>query len=316
MTERTHGVALGSWLAELPDEDLIHLLELRPDLAQPPPGSIAALAARAQARQSVRAATDELDFLRLAVIDALLVLHADTVGVPITKLFALIGERAPEAEVVAALDDLRSRALCWGDSVVQVVAEAGAGLPWHPGQVTLEDTSRTAEQITAAIAEIDDPQRDLLEKLLAGSPLGRTRDAAPGAPPDRPVPRLLAAGLLRQVDDETVILPRAVGQVLRYEQPDPVQLVAPGPAISQTTPGRRCRRRGCCHRPAARVQRGPRHPQRRARTRTTQRWTRDPRAQAAGQGNRYRRIPAGPALRDCGRGRADRGRRPRSGAVR
>jgi hypothetical protein len=236
MNEHTQGVALGSWLADLSDDRLIGLLELRPDLAQPPPGSIAALAARAQARQSVRAATDELDFLRLAVIDALLVLHADTTAVPVTKLLALIGERAPEAEVTAALDDLRDRALCWGDSAVRVAAEAGTGLPWHPGQVTLEDNSRTAAQIAAAIAELDAPQRDLLEKLLTDSPMGRTRDAVPGAPPDRPVPRLLAAGLLRQVDDETVILPRAVGQVLRDEQSDPVQLTAPDPTISQTTP--------------------------------------------------------------------------------
>ena len=72
MTEHTPGVPLGAWLADLPDERLIRLLELRPDLTQPPPGSIAALAARAQARQSVKAATDELDFLRLAVLDALL----------------------------------------------------------------------------------------------------------------------------------------------------------------------------------------------------------------------------------------------------
>ncbi|MGH3562438.1 MAG: helicase-associated domain-containing protein, partial [Mycobacterium sp.] len=131
---------------------------------------------------------------------------------------------------------LRDRALCWGDSVVRVAAEGGAGLPWHPGQVTLEDISRSGEQIAAVIAELDQPQRDVLEKLLTGSPMGRTRDAAPGAPPDRPVPRLLATGLLRQVDDETVILPRAVGQVLRDEQPGPVQVAAPDPTISQTTP--------------------------------------------------------------------------------
>ena len=60
MTEHTPGIPLGSWLADLPDERLIRLLELRPDLAQPPPGSIAALAARAQARQSVKAATELL----------------------------------------------------------------------------------------------------------------------------------------------------------------------------------------------------------------------------------------------------------------
>src|SRR5579875_459659 len=110
MTEHPPSIPLGSWLADLPDERLVRLLELRPDLAQPPPGSIAALAARAQARQSIRAATDELDFLRLAVIDALLVLHADAEPVPVAKLVALIGDRAPDGDVLGALDDLKERA--------------------------------------------------------------------------------------------------------------------------------------------------------------------------------------------------------------
>ena len=145
MTEHTQGIPLGSWLADLPDERLIRLLELRPDLAQPPPGSIAALAARAQARQSLKAATDELDFLRLAVIDALLVLQADTAPVPVAKLLTLIGERAPEAEVLDALDDLKQRALVWGDVELRVASDAGGGLPWHPGQVTLEDASQSPE---------------------------------------------------------------------------------------------------------------------------------------------------------------------------
>src|SRR5215468_5722584 len=124
MTENTPDIPLGSWLADLPDEQLIRLLELRPDLAQPPPGSIAALAARAQARQSVKAATDELDFLGLAVLDALLVLHADTTAVHQSKLMALIGDRATEVAVSAAVDDLRDRALVWGETNVRVAAEA------------------------------------------------------------------------------------------------------------------------------------------------------------------------------------------------
>nr|WP_046282585.1 helicase-associated domain-containing protein [Mycobacterium sp. UM_NZ2] len=242
MTERARGVPLGSWLADLPDEDLIRLLKLRPDLAQPPPGSIAALAARAQARQSVRAATDGLDFLRLAVLDALLELHADGTGVPVADLLALLGERAPADAVTEALTDLIERALCWGASepngVVRVVAEAGAGLPWHPGQVTREEPVDGDADIAAlhdAIADLDASQRDLLDKLLAGSPIGRTRDAAPDAPVERPVPRLLATGLLRRVDDETVILPRLVGQVLRGEQPGPITLHEPDPVVSQTT---------------------------------------------------------------------------------
>ena len=66
--------------------------------------------------------------------------------------------------------------------------------------------------------------------------MGRTRDAAPGTPPDRPVQRLLAAGLLRQVDAETVILPRLVGQVLRGELPGPVELTHPTPWCRRRPP--------------------------------------------------------------------------------
>jgi Helicase conserved C-terminal domain len=235
MTEQTPGVPLGAWLADLPDERLIRLLELRPDLTQPPPGTIAALAARAQARQSVKAATDELDFLHLAVLDALLVLHADTTAVPLTKLLELIGDRATEDTVNAAVDDLRERALAWGDAAVRVAAEAAAGLPWYPGQATVETTDQPAEEIADRLAALDEPQLELLRKLLEGSPMGRTRDAAPGTPPDRPVQRLLAAGLLRQVDADTVILPRLVGQVLRGELTGPRALTEPDPAVSTTT---------------------------------------------------------------------------------
>jgi hypothetical protein len=66
--------------------------------------------------------------------------------------------------------------------------------------------------------------------------MGRTRDAAPGAPPERPVPRLLASGLLRRIDAETVILPRHVAQVLRGENPGPLHLTQPDPVVSTTKP--------------------------------------------------------------------------------
>lgn len=236
MTDNTPDIPLGSWLAELSDERLIRLLESRPDLAQPPPGSIAALAARAQARQSIKAATDDLDFLRLAVLDALLVLQADAEPVPTAKLLSLIGDRAPESDVLDAVDDLRQRVLVWGENALRVAADAATGMPWYPGQVILEDTFRSAEQIAGLIDDLNQAQLEVLEKLLEGSPMGRTRDAAPGAPADRPVPQLLAIGLLRRIDAETVILPRHVGQVLRGERPGPMRLTAPDPVVSTTTP--------------------------------------------------------------------------------
>ncbi|MGB0964465.1 MAG: helicase-associated domain-containing protein, partial [Mycobacterium sp.] len=98
-----------------------------------------------------------------------------------------------------------------------------------------ESTAMSGAEIAGAIAALDPPARELLDKLLEGSPVGRTRDAAPGTPPDRPVQRLLDAGLLRRLDTDTVILPRLVGQVLRGEAPGPVTLSKPDPTVSSTT---------------------------------------------------------------------------------
>lgn len=228
-TRSNRGQPLASWLAALSDDRLVRLLELRPDLAQPAPGSTAALAARAVSRQSVKAAADELDFLRLAVLDALLVLHADRTAVPTVELVTLLDGRASDAEVLRAVDDLRTRALVWGEDELRVSAEAAAALPWYPGQVVLEDNARPAADLRMAIDGLADAEREVLDRLVIGSPVGRTRDAAPETPPGRPVPRLLAAGLLRVVDTDTVVLPRDVGQVLREEEPGPFGLTPPDP---------------------------------------------------------------------------------------
>lgn len=229
-TRATRGQPLGSWLAGLSDERLIRLLELRPDLAQPAPGSTAALAARAASRQSIKAAADDLDFLRLAVLDALLVLDADHAAVPVSELLATLA--VGDGEARHALDDLRDRALVWGDEELRVSTEAVAALPWYPGQAVLEDAPRTPSDLRAAIDALGAPERDVLDRLVVGSPVGRTRDAAPGTPADRPVQRLLAAGLLRRLDTETVLLPRDVGQVLRDEEAGPFDLSAPDPVIA------------------------------------------------------------------------------------
>ena len=108
-------------------------------------------------------------------------------------------------------------------------------MPWFPGQVVLEDSPRPAAGLRAVIDRLDEPERDVLDRLVVGSPVGRTRDAAPGTAPDRPVQRLLAAGLLRQVDTETVVLPRDVGQALRDEEPGPFALSSPDPVIATVT---------------------------------------------------------------------------------
>ncbi|WP_304113853.1 helicase-associated domain-containing protein [Mycolicibacterium bacteremicum] len=238
MTQGFKSMPLGVWLADLPDERLVRLLELRPDLTQPPPSTIAALAARAQARQSVKAATDGLTYLHLAVLDALLVLHAEAAPVPRDAVTDFIGTRADAAEVQTALDDLADRALVWGDENLRVVAEVTAGLPWYPGQAVHDGPELTAGQIRELLDGLDEPSTELLTRLVEGSPIGRTRDAIPGAPADRPAQRLLAAGLLHRIPsdtDDTVILPRLVAQVLRGDLPGPTGLRTPDPAVHTTT---------------------------------------------------------------------------------
>ena len=182
------------------------------------------------------------------------------------KLTALIGDRAREdGRSPRPLDDLRERALVWGDPSIRVAAEAAAGpaLVPRPGR-RWKTPPTTPADIAARLADTRRRrQRELLHRLLEGSPVGRTRDAAPGTPPDRPVQRLLAAGLLRQVDAETVILPRLVGQVLRGEdartgavdrrpipwcrRPPPPMSTRPRPAPSSTC----CARSSWCSKPSA-----------------------------------------------------------------
>ena len=225
---------LRTWLGDLSDARLIRLLEVRPDLAQPAPASITALAARATTRQSVIAAADELDFLRLAVLDALLTLGAGRSAVPAVNVDELLDGRASQEALSEALDDLRERALVWGEDELSVSAEATAALPWYPGQAVGPESGRTAAQVGDALAQLGDIERDVLCRLV-GPLVGRTRDAAPGTPAERPVQRLLAAGLLHRIDNETVLLPRDVAQVLRGEEPGPTELSPPDPVVGRTS---------------------------------------------------------------------------------
>ncbi len=58
-------------LRDLPDDGLVTLFRLRPDLIVPVPADLSALAARAQSRISVTRAVDRLDRFQLEILDAL-----------------------------------------------------------------------------------------------------------------------------------------------------------------------------------------------------------------------------------------------------
>jgi hypothetical protein len=105
--------SLADELRSWPVERLANLLAVRPDLAVPPPTSIAALAERASQRASVALAMDRLDAFTLQVLQALAV---SPEPVTASSTAALLG--VPEdGAVTEAVALLRDTALLWGPDV-------------------------------------------------------------------------------------------------------------------------------------------------------------------------------------------------------
>ncbi|WP_167471836.1 helicase-associated domain-containing protein [Nocardia arthritidis] len=215
--------SLAGWLDARSDDQLVALLELRPDLAVPLPSSMTVLASRAEQRASVLRATDDLDTLDFAILETLAV-HSitrppgDTAPLARKQLHGQLKDRVGKAAIDASLTRLTDRALVWTDGDgLRMVPAAAEALPWPIGSATEVPDALTESEVVAALAEIAPAERNLLDKLAATGPRGRTRDAAPGTAPDRPVQQLLARRLLNWIDDETVELPITVGQVLRNE---------------------------------------------------------------------------------------------------
>ncbi|PRX50263.1 XPB/Ssl2-like helicase family protein [Prauserella shujinwangii] len=205
---------LADWLRSASDDTLAALLRVRRDLATPPPADSTVLATRAATAGSVARACEDLDTATLSVLETLLVTGADTEPVPRERVAALV-----RTDVGGALDRLRARALAWGDDEAISVAP-GAREVFGPYPAGLGGPAPALADIDSdtVLAELGEDERALLDKLAAGPPIGRTRDAATRVPLERattPVQKLLARGLLLRRDEATVELPRELGLALR-----------------------------------------------------------------------------------------------------
>ncbi|WP_149361594.1 helicase-associated domain-containing protein [Lolliginicoccus suaedae] len=220
--------AFDAWLLGRGEEWLVTLLSVRPDLAVPPPLNGRVLCERVRLRASVQRAMDEADYFTLSVVEAFVVAGAARERVPATaaaEVLRAAGLEFAEAEVSERVMWLRERALLWGDDPegagggagqpVRLLASVAECVPWRAGRLgSLRDVASVGA-VPDLVAGADEAQRSILETLAHGSPVGSTRDAEPGADPERPVPRLIEAGLLVRVDERTVELPHHVGQWLR-----------------------------------------------------------------------------------------------------
>ncbi|GGK82748.1 helicase-associated domain-containing protein [Ornithinimicrobium pekingense] len=196
------------------DEELARLLRRRPDLARPAPADVTALAARATTRTSIQRALDGLDLAHLQALEAVVV-AAPAQGADVA---ALLGTSRRRAEELVA--HLREVALCWrapegmrpARPVADVVGDpAGLG-PVLPGVPE-------GPQLRGLLADLEPRQRQLLDALAWGPPVGALGLPADGASAPGPVAEagraLVEAGLLARVDESHVQLPRQVALALR-----------------------------------------------------------------------------------------------------
>ena len=213
--------------------ELTQLLELRPDLTYPLPHDLAELATRATTTTSVARAVDALDAWLRVVAEALAALP-DPSG--LAEVGALLGR----TEAVApALSELRRRGLAWGpdDAVHLVRAVREVFEPYPGGLAPPSPRPLTDAQVETAVAACDPAGRAVLERLL-WSPTGAVRNAdrvVSALTARSPVDQLLAAGLLRPLDADTVVLPREVSWRLREGRFTREPVTPEPPAVTGTT---------------------------------------------------------------------------------
>ncbi|MDU7600603.1 MAG: hypothetical protein E7K46_10110, partial [Corynebacterium sp.] len=210
MTQSSHLPHFRTWLASLEEEELATILRNRPDVLNPLPPSIAALATRLLLRTSIARALMNCTARQLAEIED-------------------IARRGGELEEVEDLNpditrQLKERGLAYGN--ILIPPEVMPALP--TGWSLLDQVQVSPEDI----AELPDEERKVLETLSRSNGLGTTRDAAIDADPARPIPRLIAKQLLQRVDATTVRLPRAVHLALNGKPtaPIPIEGITESPA--------------------------------------------------------------------------------------
>ncbi|TDT32445.1 helicase-associated domain-containing protein [Naumannella halotolerans] len=202
-------------LRRLDQSALVRLLELRPDLCSPPPADLAEVANRAATAASVGRALERLDAAQLMTARAIAATHGEP---SIAELVELTGrDRRWLADRVG---ELRERGLVWGgEESLQLLREVRLALgPWPGGLAPPSTPGQRIADPEQLLAELGTDERAVVDRLAWGPPTGALRQAdrtVDLASARTPVERLLARGLLRPTDTETVILPREVALAAR-----------------------------------------------------------------------------------------------------
>lgn len=205
------------WLAALDDEKLSELLQFRPDTVLPLPPGIGALAARMQLRASISRALATLTTTDLLVLEAVAELGGETTPVTAPEVVEFL-KRRTGVPVGITIEKLRRYGLLFGDNAVMMLPEVMAALP--QGWQLLPDEQLPPTQLADKIADLPARSKKILDTLAQSGGTGITKDAVADADPARPIPQLIAQGLLIRIDESTVRLPQAVrAHLLGWRRP-------------------------------------------------------------------------------------------------
>ncbi|GAA2592430.1 helicase-associated domain-containing protein [Dactylosporangium fulvum] len=236
--------SLADHLRALPDDGLMALIRLRPDLVIPPPSDFSAMAHRAQSRVAVARALDGLDTFTLEILDALRytrVGHTTSVEA-VLALTAAAGVEA--ARVRSAIDLLRSYAVVYGqDQALRIAGAvdevsspypAGLGRPADELDPMAGALAADAAGLRRTLMAAPPAARAVLDRLAAGPPVGTVTPASLQPDSDSPVRWLIDRHLLVTVGRDAVELPVEVSLVLRRDagplgqlHPDPPPMDTP-----------------------------------------------------------------------------------------
>ena len=234
-------------LRDLPDDRLVALLRLRPDLLVPAPPDLSVLAARIQSRISVLRAVDRLDQFHLEILDALRLTRNQDGRTSLDDVLAIAAAPAggaSAARVRGAVRHLHAHLLVYGPEeelrVVAAVDEvtgpypAGLGRPAAELAAATDNLVADPARLRRTVLSAPPAARAVLERLATAGPGGTARSTDPDDP-ESPVGWLVSHGLLVVTGPASVELPREIGWLLRRET-GPLGTLHPDPPAPTSPP--------------------------------------------------------------------------------
>ncbi|MCS4490065.1 helicase-associated domain-containing protein [Corynebacterium sp. ES2775-CONJ] len=207
--------SLEEYLTSLDDDELSVLFSNRPDILFPTPPHIRSLAGRLRLKQSIVRALFQLNAREIAVLEALDTLGGDLHAVPEEDMKNLLSPYIEGSWSLSELiDTLSSYLLVIPTANGIALAESVADYLHPVVRVLAEKDSDDFATTALKVSALDHISLKILTALAAPQATGTTRDAHPHADQSKPIPRLIADGLLVRRDDTTVALPTYVRQIL------------------------------------------------------------------------------------------------------